>query len=140
MPDFSKILSDSQIWNIVKFLKVEAFDVKQLYDYSTTGAYPTGKITYTNIGKNGNAANGKAIYSKEGCGNSGCHGSNGTAIKVDNLTYTLGGFLKAKPNEAQHKIRFGQLENSGMLPRKLTIAEMSDIYKALSDTLAFPLK
>lgn len=138
MPNYSEILTDSQIWDIVKFFKEDAYKTSDLYDISTSGNYPTGKITYSNIGKNGDATRGKAIFASQGCGSSGCHGANGTAIKVDNATYTVGGFLRAKPNEAQHKIRFGQNENSGMLARKLNLQEMQDLYKALTDTVAFP--
>jgi mono/diheme cytochrome c family protein len=138
MPNYSEILTDAQIWDIVKFFKEEAFNVKDLYDYATTGTYPTGKIIYSNIGKNGNASRGKTLFESEGCATSSCHGSKGNAIKVDNATYTVGSFLRAKPNEAQHKIRFGQNENSGMFARKLSLQQMQDIYAALSDTLAFP--
>jgi mono/diheme cytochrome c family protein len=138
MPNYSEILTDGQIWDIVKFFKEEAFNVKDLYDYSTTGTYPTGKITYSNIGKNGNATRGKALFDSEGCAVQACHGAKGNAIKVDNATYTVGGFLRAKPNEAQHKIRFGQNEDSGMFARELNLQQMQDLYAALSDTLAFP--
>lgn len=138
MPNFSEILSDAQIWDIVKFMKEEAFNVKDLYDYSTTGVYPSGKITYSNIGKNGDATRGKSLFVSQGCSVDACHGAKGNAIKVDNSTYTVGGFLRAKPNEAQHKIRFGQNEASGMLARDLSLQNMQDIYKALTDTLAFP--
>lgn len=138
MPNYGEILNDSQIWDIVKFFKKEAYNYSDLYDISTTGNYPTGKITYSNIGKNGDATRGKAIFTSQGCATASCHGANGTAIKVDNATYTVGGFLRAKPNEAQHKIRFGQNENSGMLARQLTLQQMQDLYKALTDTVAFP--
>lgn len=140
MPNYGELLSDAQIWNIVKFLKTEAIDVKLLYDQTTTGSYPTGKITYANIGKDGDASRGKALFTSQGCASSSCHGANGTAILVDNATYTVGGFIKAKPNEAQHKIKFGQMENSGMLARSISVQDMKDLYKALLDTTAFPVK
>lgn len=140
MPNYGELLTDAQIWNVVKFLKTEAIDVKLLYDHSTTGSYPTGKITYTNIGKDGDAAKGKALFISQGCAVSSCHGANGTAVLVDNATYTVGGFVRAKPNEAQHKIKFGQMENSGMLARNVSVQDLKDLYKALIDTVAFPLR
>lgn len=140
MPNYSEILTDAQIWDLVKFLKEGRFDVNQLYDFTTTGAYPSGKISYSNLGKGGDDARGKALFVSKGCNASSCHGANGTAQLVDNKTFTIGGFMKAKPNEAQHKIQYGQLENSGMPAAQLSLQQMKDIYKALSDTIAFPLK
>lgn len=138
MPNYAEILTDAQIWDLVKFFKTEAFKTTDLYDIATTGTYPTGKITYTNIGKNGDATRGKALFNSKGCSTTSCHGANGASIKVDNATYTAGTFMRAKPNEAQHKIRFGQNEKSGMFAHKLSLQEMQDLYKALTDTVAFP--
>ena len=45
-PDFSKILSDAQIWDLVKFLKEGAFDVTELYSVTLTGTYPTGTKSF----------------------------------------------------------------------------------------------
>lgn len=140
MPNYSEILTDKEIWDIVKFLKTERVDLTQLYDYATTGAYPSGTIAYSNIGKDGNSNNGLLIYQNKGCGTNACHGTDGKAILVDNSTYTLGGFIKAKPNEAQHKIKFGQMENSGMPAHNLTVQELKHVYKVLSDTTLFPLQ
>jgi hypothetical protein len=53
MPDLSEIMTDAQIWDLVKFLKEEANDTDLLYDVSTTGTYPTGSVTYSNIGAGG---------------------------------------------------------------------------------------
>ena len=133
MPDVGSIFTDAQIWNLVKFLKAEALDVSDLYDFVTAGTYPTGSITYSNIGLAGSAANGATTFAAQ-C--APCHGANGTAIFVDG-TYHIGSFVRAKPNEAQHKIKFGQL-GSTMGAQGLTLTQMRDLYKATSDTVNFP--
>ena len=136
MPDYSTLLTDAQIWNLVKYLKEGAVDVTQIYDATYTGTYPSGKASYSSIGKNGDAAAGNTFYTTN-C--SGCHGSDGTSIaNLDGTTgMTAGKFVRTKPNEAQHKIKFGQLGTS-MKSTNLTINELKNLYKALADTLTFP--
>ncbi len=132
MPDYSKILTDAQIWEIVKFLKAEAIDTRKLYDSVTTGAYPTGTIAYSNIGKGGNAAAGDTIY-KNQC--SWCHGTDGKLIPLG--TYGVGGFVRNRPDEAQHKIKFGQL-GSGMGSIIIDPTKMLDLYKAMTNATKYP--
>jgi mono/diheme cytochrome c family protein len=133
MPDVGSIFTDAQIWNLVKFLKAEAIDVNQLYNFVVTGTYPTGSIVYSDIGLNGDAASGATTYAAK-C--AGCHGANGTAIIVDG-SYHVGSFIRAKPNEAQHKIKFGQL-GSMMGAQGTTLTQMRNLYRALSDPANFP--
>ncbi len=133
MPDYSQLLTDAQIWDIVKYLKTEAIDVAQLYDGTYTGTYPTGSASYSNIGKDGNATNG-ATYFAQRC--AGCHGANGAAFLVENMT--VGKFTRSKPNEVQHKVKFGQLGTSMTATNGLTLTNLKDLYKALTDTVAFP--
>jgi thiosulfate dehydrogenase len=134
MPDYSAIFADADIWDLVKFLKKDAIDVSTLYDFLTTGTYPTGSIAYSNIGKDGNAANGDAIFTSK-C--TGCHGTDGRLILVDGASFTVGSFLRAKPNEGQHKIKFGQL-GSAMGSQVTNNADMKDLYKALADSTKYP--
>lgn len=134
MPDYGAILTDAQAWNIVRFLKADAIDVADLYDSQTTGTYPTGSISYSNIGKDGNTANGDAIFGSR-CAS--CHGSDGTMFLVDGNEYTIGSFIRSKPNEAQHKMKFGQL-GSAMGSLVTDLAEMKDLYKALTDETKYP--
>ena len=133
MPDYSLILTDAQIWEMVEFLLEDAIDVNHLYDFTTTGAYPSGSITFSNVGMDGNAANGDAIFSAR-C--SSCHGSDGTAFSVDG-GFSVGSHLRAKPNEDQHKFKFGQL-GTGMTSFVSDLNEMKDLYKALTNTTAYP--
>jgi hypothetical protein len=140
MPNYAEILTDAQIWDIVKFFKVEAIDVAELYNQSTEGVYPSGKITFSDLGKGGVIARGKNLFISKGCSGQNCHGAKGTNILVDNRTYTLGGFFNAKPYEAQHKIKFGQL-GSPMRGINVTLDDLKDIFKAVSsDSIAFPLR
>ncbi|HEX9166311.1 MAG TPA: c-type cytochrome [Gemmatimonadales bacterium] len=134
MPDYSELLTDVQIWELVRFLKVDAIDWTKLYDLTVTGSYPTGSPTYTNIGKDGDASRGDALFSAK-C--SWCHGSGGTAILVDGAAYTVGRHLRTKPYEDQHKIRFGQL-GSQMPATAISPSEMKDLYKALTNTAKYP--
>jgi len=137
MPDFSKLLTDAQIWDIVKYIKEGALDVTLLYDAAYTGVYPNGKATYSNIGKDGNAANGKTLYTAN-CAT--CHGTDGKLIpNLDGTAgMTAGKFVRTKPNEAQHKIKFGQLGTPMKAFSSLTPTNVKDLYKALADTVAFP--
>lgn len=132
MPKMSQLLTDTQIWNIVKFLKVEALDITKLYDATYTGSYPTGKATYTNIGKDGDATKGNAFYAAN-CAS--CHGADGKTFLMEGMT--VGKFTRSKPNEVQHKIKFGQL-GSSMKPTTVTLDDMKNLYKALSDDTKFP--
>jgi len=133
MPNFTQILTDAQIWNIVKFLKAGAFDVIQLYDATYTGTYPTGQTTITNIGKNGNATNGNNYFTVN-CVS--CHGADGTQISLEDMT--LGNFLRKKPNEVQHKVKYGTLGSAMIGQFDITIGQMADLYKALADSANFP--
>lgn len=138
MPNYSQLLTDDQIWDIVKFFKKEALDVTQLYDATYTGVYPTGKTVFSNIGKDGNATNGRTYYNSK-CVT--CHGSDGKLIQNLDATagMTLGKFIRTKSNEAQHKIKFGQLGSTPpMLSSKSTPQEMKDLYKSAADTTIYP--
>jgi len=132
-PDYGTIFTDEQIWDIVKFLKTEVIDIDILYDFTTQGSYPDGTISYSNIGKGGNADNGSTYYNDRGCGN--CHGADGTNLIMGGRT--LGKFLRDKPYEVHHKTKFGQL-GSPMGPTATTDQEMKDLYLLLTDPVLFP--
>lgn len=133
MPDYSKILTDEQIWDMVKFLKEGMRDVNDLYDFETTGTYPTGTITYSNIGKDGDAEKGKTLYAKE-C--SACHGDNGLKINLDGKT--VGQYGRQKAYEVQHKVTYGQPGSSMTGLFNISTEEIKDLYKALQNETDFP--
>ena len=134
MPDYASIFTEGQLWNLVKFLKEEAVDTTALYDAETTGEYPTGSIAYTDIGKDGNAANGDSIYASK-CAM--CHGTDGRAFLFDGDSYTVGSFMRSKPHEGQHKIKFGQL-GSPMGKTEVSLDHLKDLYKAMTDIAKYP--
>lgn len=133
-PDYGLLLSDANIWDIVKYLKTEAVNTFNLYDITVTGLYPNGVITYTNVGKDGSDAAGNAYYTNN-C--TGCHGADGRTIALG--TRSVGDFAREKPNEMWHKVKFGQL-GSTMAAGWGTITEsdIKDLYVATADITNFP--
>jgi len=133
MPNYSQLLTDSQIWDLVKFMKEGVLDVTLLYDATVTGTYPTGSFSISNVGKDGNATSGKTYYTAE-CAS--CHGVDGKLIALEGMS--AGKFTRKKGNEVQHKIKFGQLGSAMSGHFDITISEMKNLYKALADTTSFP--
>jgi mono/diheme cytochrome c family protein len=135
MPNYGAILSDKQIWDFVRFLQSESFDVKQLYDCTVTGAYPTATVAYSNIGKTGSSDTGNIFYTTNCVA---CHGADGKKISTaDGAAFSVGSHVRAKPNEDFHKIKFGVL-GSIMKSRSMTLVQMKNLYKALSDSTKYP--
>lgn len=133
MPNYGQLLTDAQLWDLVKFMKEGAFDVNQLYVGTYTGSYPTGTATYTDIGKDGDEAAGLVFY-QANC--QSCHGANGKTIALE--TMSAGQFTRSKPYEVQHKVQFGQLGSSMTGEFNMSTKQMKDLYKALSNTTTFP--
>lgn len=133
MPNYSQFLSDAQLWDLVKFMKEGVIDVTQLYDAAYTGTYPTGKTTFSNIGKDGFASRGNTLYADK-CVK--CHGADGKKITLEGSS--LGKFLRSKPNEVQHKVKFGQLGTAMEGEFEITVDQMKDLYKACADPVNFP--
>ncbi len=132
MPNLGQLLTDAQIWNIVKYLKDAIFDVSQLYDAVYSGTYPTGTASFSNIGKDGNATSGATYYSTE-CT---CHGPDGTTINIEG--HTLGVHARTKPFEVQQKVKYGHPGSIMPAHFNVTLSQVKDLFKALSDTTAFP--
>lgn len=137
MPDYSQILTDKQIWDLVAYFKQEAVDTTQLYDIELdAGEYPDRGRTFSNLGRDGNGANGDAIFAAN-CAE--CHGTDGTAIPVDGGEYTVGAHLRAKPYEDQHKVKFGNLGTSmGAVLKDSSISDIRDLFKALANSTKYP--
>lgn len=133
MPNLNQLLTDKQIWDLVKFMKEGMFDVSDLYDASYTGSYPNGSMVISNVGKDGDASKGTAYYTSN-CVS--CHGVDGTTLTLEDKT--LGKFTRTKANEVQHKIRYGQLGSSMTGKFNITLSEMKDLYKSLANEIDFP--
>lgn len=147
-PDFSTFLDAGQIWNIVKFMREEWVEPNALYDLQVSGPpmhyemvagvwtlmKPT--LTFSNIGKDGDAVAGKTLYGTK-CQN--CHGATGATVTLESGTMTLGQFVRAKPHEAWFKIKFGQ--GTAMAPGDVkATSDLKNLYKALANTTDFPDK
>ncbi|MEE8364036.1 MAG: c-type cytochrome [Dehalococcoidia bacterium] len=143
-PNYSDVLSDDQIWNIIKFMREEWVSPGDLYDLAVTGevmhwdystspaTLATPTLTYTNVGANGDAASGATVAAN--C--TACHGADGTNLDIGGRS--LGQFIREKPHEAWFKAKFGE-PGTGMTPGLVAgTQDMQDVYAYLSDTTAFP--
>ena len=143
-PDFARVLSESQIWNVVKFMFEEWVDPSELYDIEVTGPQmyvdytqippvvvaPT--ITYTNVGAKGNEAAGQALYSAT-CAM--CHGADGRSVDLEGRS--LGEYVRDKPYETWFKAKFG--EPGAMASGLVTaLSDLQDLYAALANAVNFP--
>jgi len=133
MPDYTQLLTDAQLWDMVKFMKEDMFDVDKLYQGTYTGTYPTGSFSISDVGRDGNEANGNAFYASN-CAS--CHGADGTTIVLEGRS--AGQFVREKANEVQHKVKYGQLGSNMAGDFEMTLAEMKDLYKALANTTNYP--
>jgi mono/diheme cytochrome c family protein len=133
MPNYGAIMSDRQIWDLVRFLKAETFDVKQIYDCTVTGTYPTATVAFANLGRDGSAAAGNAFFTTN-C--TPCHNADGKKFTVGG-TPGVGSHVRANPAEDVIKIKFGVC-GSTMKSRSMTVQNMKDLYRALSDTTKYP--
>jgi hypothetical protein len=135
-PNYSEILTNREVWDIVKYLKQTRIDVSSLYQLNTIGTYPTGSFTFSDMGRTGDATRGDAIYA-DNCGNTGCHGADGTGIDIGGRS--VGEFLRDKAYEMQHKVRYGQLgTDMGAGFPYLSITDLQDLYKALDNAVSYP--
>ncbi|MEN8134784.1 MAG: c-type cytochrome [Thermodesulfobacteriota bacterium] len=132
MPSYGEIFTDEEIWDLVKFLKEDAVLHQEFYTLVTSGSYPKGKAVFTEIGKGGNPQNGDIIYA-ENCAS--CHGADGRKISIKG--YSVGEFTRKKTYELAHKVKFGQ-PGSNMFGTDLTVQEMKDLHKALTDGREYP--
>ncbi len=132
MPSYGDILSDQEIWDLVKFLKEVAHDYRNYYTMDIKGKYPEAHVIFKEIGKGGDALNGDAIY-QNNCAR--CHGNDGTDIDIGDKS--LGEFARTKTYELAHKVKFGQ-PGTAMTGTKLSVQELKDLHKALTDKFKYP--
>jgi mono/diheme cytochrome c family protein len=85
------------------------------------------------VGALGNEANGQALFAAR-C--AGCHGADGRTLDIEGRS--LGQLVRAKPNEAWFKAKFGE-PGTGMNPGLVTaVSDLQDLYKALANPASFP--
>jgi hypothetical protein len=144
-PDYSKVLTTAQVWNLVKFMREEWVAPGELYDIQVKGprmyvditktpsvvVSPT--VTYSNIGAKGDAVRGLNLHITK-C--TVCHGGDGKKVSVEGMS--LGQFVRSKPHEAWFKMKFGQ-PGSGMLPGLVTsLQDLKDLYAIYARPTDFP--
>jgi len=103
MSDYGEFISDSQIWDLIKFIKETAHNTDDFYTITTTtGTYPTGTKSFSDLGNGGDSVHGKQVYDAK-C--KGCHGADGTQINIYCKTpaLVLGNMFREDPHEIQHK-------------------------------------
>jgi hypothetical protein len=140
-PAFDGLLTESQIWNLVKFMREEWVEPTDLYtmktegsvmhwDYSTTPAtLVTPTRTYSDIGIGGDATRGDTLFANS-CAS--CHTADGTGLSM-----SVGNKVRTKPHEIWLKVKFG--EPGSMVPGILTdLQDLKDLFKALIDTAKYP--
>jgi thiosulfate dehydrogenase len=132
MPAYGEIFNDSEIWDLVKFLKEDGEDYRNYYSMDIKGEYPDAKVTFVNIGKGGDVGSGNKVYT-EFCAS--CHGADGTDIDIKGKS--AGEFTRKKTYELAHKVKFGQ-PGSNMFGISLSVKEMNDLHKALADKTKYP--
>jgi len=148
MPDYGSFLTDAEIWDIVKFLRETSHNTADFYDLNTTGTYPNGTKSFSNIGKGGNAAAGLTVYTAK-C--SSCHGADGTGIDIYCKGIYLGDMFRGDPHEIQHKAPWGMPTDRGhiaggcavpfgdVMPlMDITDQDIRDMMVMGQDTTAFP--
>ena len=166
-PDYSKILTDDKIWDLVKWLKEGVDNTSgDLYSVAATGAYvvpitsPAPYITYSNWGTDGDAAAGVAFYTAkcvvchgvDGNGTTnatgpvlaagqtnGTTGSGSAAPGTSTKKYGLGPYMRYKTADAVFLIQSGKFGTiPWMAATPVSQEEMKNLLKAFSDTARFP--
>ena len=167
-PDFSKILTDDKIWDLVKYLKdgIIYNEGSDLYTVNTVGTYavpqtvPAPYALFTNLGSDGDEAAGVAYYSAkctvchgvDGHGTTNAQGpilalgqvnGTGAANATNPITgvkkYGLGPFMRLRTPDGMLKIVAGQFGTTPwMAATPITRTEMKNLLKAFSNTARFP--
>ena len=146
MPNYSTILTSNDVWDLVKFIKETAHQTDDFYTLNTTGYYPTGTKSFSDIGKNGDAAAGLVTYNAK-CAT--CHGADGSKINVYCKGIWLGDMFRGDPHEIQHKAVWGMpldrehiaggcTDAGEMLATGITDDDIRNLMVMGQDTVAFP--
>ncbi len=145
-PDYSAALTDVQIWNLVKFMRegwiypddlyYVAVDGPPVYT-SSLGTVVAPTLTFYGIGVDGDATAGTTAYTAK-CAS--CHGADGTQLNMAGAS--VGELVRTKPYEMWHKFKFGAFSDTSGVAMATGLVtdttEMQDLYRALTNTVAYP--
>ena len=151
MPKYGQILSDADVWDLVKFIKETAHDVYDFYDMDIS----SGSAVFSNIGAPskagvtpGDPVAGLATYNAK-CAS--CHGADGSGINIYCKGEWLGNMFRGDPHEIQHKAPWGMpldaehiaggcaVPFGGSMPAMgLTDQDIRDMMAMGQDSNAFP--
>jgi len=146
MPDYSKLITSDDAWDLVKFIKETAHETDDFYTLNTTGTWPTGTHSFSDIGKGGDGTNGKVVYDAH-C--KVCHGADGSKLNIYCKGIWLGDMFRNDPHEIQHKAVWGMpndwshvqagCADAGEMPiQTITDQDIRDLMVMGQDTVAFP--
>jgi len=122
--NFSAVLSDALIGDLVSFLKEGLIDPRQYIDYATKKP------------KQANDAHGKELYSME-C--AACHGADGTLLNFGSAASPeyVGTIASDNPQEFLHKVRLGQ-PGTAMPSAFVSGWSMQDVVDVLAHAQTLP--
>jgi len=144
MPDYSKMLTEKDAWDLVKFIKETAHETDDFYTLTINA---DGSHSFSDIGKNGDAAAGLATFNAK-CAS--CHGADGSKINIYCHGEWLGDMFRNDPHEIQHKAVWGMpfdythsvtngCPDAGMMPATgITDDDIRNLMVMGQDTTAFP--
>lgn len=114
--DFSKYMSDTDLWALTKFIREGLIDIKQVIGKDTISL--------------GDAVKGKPLFDAN-C--TKCHGADGLKLDFDKKAESVQGIswlANKNPQETMHKIRWGHPGTtmpSLVVDTKLSLEQMTDI-------------
>ena len=100
---------------------------------ATSGCYPSGSKTMTNLCRDGDVAAGDTYYANN-C--TQCHKADGTTIALEGKS--LGEFARGGPHETQHKAKNGHPGSNMVGLPDATITDIKNLFKALADETKYP--
>ena len=144
MPDYSTMLTSSDAWDLVKFIKETAHETEDFYHYG--GLDANGGHIFSDLGKGGDGVHGLAVYNAN-C--KSCHGADGTGINIYCKGEYLGDMFRDDPHEIQHKAVWGMpydwshvdagCTDAGMMPAQdISDQDIRDMMVMGQDAVAFP--
>lgn len=100
---------------------------------ATSGCYPSGSKTMTNLCRDGDAAAGDTYYANN-CAQ--CHKADGTTIALEGKS--LSEFAWGGPHETQHKVKNGHPGSIMKGFPDVTETDIKNLLNALADETKYP--